>query len=269
MPVLVTHAETSLGAMLVRRLLTLGGEVRAYGHGPSLDRLRAAGAIVATGDPDDEGRLEAAMEQVHTVVHLGPRLLADQLDAVTVSDETVVRAASQAGVRRLIGLSLPGVDPDSSAERDPLRVAMVRFEQQLRGAGIPTVVVRTSLVDSEELRNALAVSGPLRVDPTVAPLRADDLVELLVAVDDARSSAHTGHVVFVADGPHREQLSDYLERIVVRDADGATSLVGRVWRPPGSFPLLEPALEGPWVSEPSAAALDAWDFFGVTPTGPA
>jgi hypothetical protein len=72
MPVLVTSAQHPLARRIALRLLEEGGEVRAYAHGAVAD-LRAAGAIVASGEVDDEGRLEAAMVQVHTVVHVGGR----------------------------------------------------------------------------------------------------------------------------------------------------------------------------------------------------
>lgn len=258
MPVLVTAADSSLGVLTVTRLLDEGGEVRAYcrGTGP-VAQLRAAGAIVAVGDLDDEGRLEAAMAQVHTVLHLAGGLLSASAEEVAYETDVVTTAAVQAGVRRLVALSLPGADASAT---EPLRRAKGMAEASLRSAALPSVVLRTSLVDAPRLRDALAgrrLDGPVLERP-VAPLRADDLVELLVQLDAVRSEAHEGHVVFAADGPTRTTLGGYLELV-------GSSRLGRVYRPSTRDPLLVRALDGPWVHDPSDVVFDAWEFTGVRP----
>ncbi|MFT5222988.1 MAG: hypothetical protein ACI867_001298, partial [Glaciecola sp.] len=102
MPVLVTQADTTLGTALVRRLLATGGQVRAYcSAGGDVAILRAAGAIVAAGDVDDEGRLEAACEQVHTVIHLAGGLLSPSPERIVADAASVANAAGSAGVHRL------------------------------------------------------------------------------------------------------------------------------------------------------------------------
>ncbi|MBW3657821.1 MAG: NAD(P)H-binding protein [Actinobacteria bacterium] len=260
MPVLVTAADSPLGVRTVRRLLEEGGEVRAYcrGTGP-VSQLRAAGAIVATGDLDDEGHLEAAMAQVHTVVHLAGGLLSPSAEAAAYETDVVATAAAQAGVRRLVALSLPGADPGADG---PLRRAKGMAEAALRSAAVPTVVIRTSLVDTPRLRDALAGQRlPERIlARAVAPLRAEDLVELLVQLDAVRSEAHEGHVVFAADGPTTLGLGDYLERVGV-----GSSRVGRSYHAPGGDPLLLPGLDGPWLSAADEQVFDAWSFTGVRP----
>jgi uncharacterized protein YbjT (DUF2867 family) len=260
MPVLVTAADSPLGVRAVTRLLREGGEVRAYcrGTGPVAE-LRAAGAIVAVGDLDDEGHLESAMAQVHTVLHLAGGLLSPGAEPVAYEADVVTTAAVQAGVRRLVALSLPGADPRAD---EPLRRAKGMAEAALRSAALPTVVLRPSLVDAPRLRDALAgrrLPADL-LDRTVAPLRIDDLVELLAQLDAVRSEAHEGHVVFAADGPTRMTLAGYLERVGV-DA----SRLGRTYRPPERDPLLLAGLDGPWVSDVDEAVFDAWEFTGTRP----
>jgi uncharacterized protein YbjT (DUF2867 family) len=261
MPVLVTAADAPLGSLVAARLLQEGGEVRGYcTGGGAVAELRGAGAIIATGDLDDEGRLEAAMADVHTVIHLGGGLHSTDAAAVARDAGVVATAAGQAGIRRLIALSLPGADP---AATEPLRRAKGEAEQVLARTGIPTVVIRTSLVDSGRLRDALAgtpLPGPVR-DRTVAPLRTRDLVEVLAQLDAVRSEAHEGHVVFHADGPTRMSLDDYRERVGLT---APQARVGRTYRPAGAEPLLIDALDGPWVTD-GDAAFDAWRFTGVRP----
>lgn len=264
MPVLVNGADAPLGRRLVTRLLSEGGEVRARvpGSGPTA-ALRRGGAHVAVGPRDDVGLLEAALEQVHTVVHVGGGLLSPSAEAVDAGTRAVVEAASAAGVRRVIALSVAGARVDAG---DPLRRAKARTERDLREAPPPSVVVRLSLVDTPGVRDALAGldPGPDLLERPVAPVRLDDVVALLVALDAARSRATGGHVAFAADGPTTMPLAAYLETSGIGLPGEDARRVGRRYVPPGSAPLLAEALDGPWVNR-DEVLLDAWDFADVSP----
>lgn len=267
MPVLVTGAHRHLQRTVALRLLAEGGEVRGYGSGATAT-LRAAGAFVATGTADDEGRLEAAMEQVHTVVHVGRGLLA-QAPADDVAEARVLTtAATNAGVRRLIVLSVAGADPDAD---DEFRRAKGEVEALVAAAAPPSIVVRTSLVDTPAIRDALATSGlPARAfDVEVAPVAVADLAELVTAFDRARSRSDRGHLVVAADGPVRLAVGDWLERVGV-GRPGRGSMLGRRLADPARSPHLGAALlAGPWVSAPGADVLDGWGFAGLHPAPPA
>jgi uncharacterized protein YbjT (DUF2867 family) len=258
--VFVTAADGALGRRLTVRLLAEGGQVRAYATGSGdVGALRGAGAFVASGDLDDVGLLDAAMTDVHTVVHTIHGVLAGSAAVVEEHGRAVIAAAAAAEVSRLILLSVPGADP---AALDELRRVHGRLEAFARDAPMPTLVVRVSLLDESRLRDALA-SSPSMVaehgDVEVAPVRADDLVEGLVALDAARSEATSGHAVFLADGP-RTTLRGYVERVGV----GGGALVGRVYTPPERVPLLWDSLSTPWVSDRSDGA-DLWEFAGHRP----
>lgn len=264
MPVLVTVDGSSVSHRLVARLLDEGGEVRAYVSRGAGAALRAAGAFVATGDVDDEGRIEAALEQVHTVVHVAADLLAPSVEHVETAARTLVTAAGNAGVRRLIVVGLAGVATLTAGGSDPLRAALARLETTLQGAPIPTVVLRTSLLDTPELRDALASDRPSGdlADVAVAPVRDTDLVELVTAFDGLRSEAHEGHVVFRAEGPARTTLGEHVAALGLTE-----SRVGRTYRPADAHPLLRPALAGPWL-DGASALFDAWEFTGIAPQRP-
>lgn len=258
MPVLVTGAHRWLARRLALRLAGEGGEVRVYGA-TDASALRAAGIRVASGTADDEGRLDAALTDVHTLVHVGPGLLSADPGAIVAEAEVAARAATSAGVRRVIGLSVPGADAEAA---DPLRRAKAAEEAALLAIPAPTVVVRASLVDTRATRDVLATLGAAVGGVVAAPLRPEDLVELVVAFDRARSRAADGALLVAADGPEALTVSDYLERVGVRAA-GRTSLVGRRLLPPDHAAQVTAALTGgPW-SVPTG--LDGWGFAGHRP----
>ncbi len=258
MPVLVTSAQRSLPRRLARRLLDEGGEVRAYAHGDATS-LRAAGAMVATGEVDDEGRLEAAMEQAHTVVHVGGGLLSPDPDALERDADVVATAATNAGVQRVIVLSLPGAASDAA---DPLRRAKGRIEERFATAGPPSIALRVNWVDTAAITDAVLAGGLLgeAEDVVVAPVRSEDLLELVVAFDRARSSAGEGHLVVAADGPERCTLAAHLRR---RDP-APHRLTGRRIPSPPALATLREALHGPWATE-DPVVVDGWDFSGLEP----
>jgi uncharacterized protein YbjT (DUF2867 family) len=174
----------------------------------------------------------------------------------------VARAAAGAGVRRIVALSAPGAAVDAV---DPLRAALGEAERVLAAAPVPTVVVRTSLVDTPAIRDALGTAGlsPQERETLVAPVRAEDVVALVVAFDRLRSSAASGHATFHADGPTALPLGAYLERVGVA-RPGSGSLVGRRALDPGRVPMLLPALRGPWIGS-DLDGPDAWEFTGTLP----
>jgi uncharacterized protein YbjT (DUF2867 family) len=264
-PVLVTSAHRPLARRLAARLLGEGGEVRVMASG-DVSSLRAAGAIVAVGSTDDEGRLEAALAEVHTVVHVGGGLLSRDPAAQVAEAGVVARAATNAGVRRVIALSLPGADTEAT---EPLRRAKGQIEATFAAAAPPSVVLRVSLLDTPAIRDALATGGVRGevADVEVAPVRVADLVELVVAFDRARGDASHGHLVVAADGPATLTVTDYLRRVGVA-GPGRGSLVGRRFADPGRAPLLLGALAGgPWRTE-DPAVLDGWRFAGLEPGAP-
>ncbi|MFA9430341.1 SDR family oxidoreductase [Egicoccus sp. AB-alg2] len=266
MPVLVTGAHRPLPRRIALRLLREGGEVRAFADGDT-SALRTAGAFVATGTPDDEGRLEAALAEVHTVVHVGGGLLGRDADRDVAAAEVMTRAATNAGVRRIIVLSLPGAAPQAD---EPYRRARGRIEELVEHAPSPSIALRVSLLDTPAVRDALATAGlgPRHLDTPVAPVAVDDLVELVAAFDRARSRAGTGHLVVGADGPVRLSLGEWLDRVGVA-RPGRGSLVGRRLADPTRAPLLADAIgAGPWWSAPPAV-LDGWQFAGLHPRPPA
>lgn len=256
MPVLVAPADTPLGVAFVASLRRLGAEVRAYATGAGdVGALRSAGAFVAVGDLDDEGRLDAAMTDAHTVVALHADPLAADAEALDTHLRVFLTAAYKAEVARLVVRSVPR----ASADGDPLRAVCGSIEQALDALPLPTVAVRTSLVDTPALRDAVVSLGASRIDPDVqvATLHPDDVVDALVALDDARSTMAEGHAVFHLQGRPRSLVS-YLDHC-------GAGLVGRVYTPSTKVPLLAASLQTAWSEPDDGETADLMAFAGLSP----
>ncbi len=112
-------------------------------------RLRALGAEIATGDLTDRASLEAAVEDVDTVVTTANaigRLLSGKkdlsIDTVDrVGNAHLVAAAEAAGVSRFVFVSFAGCG-DDVASRAPLAAAKLQTERLLQASPMREVIVR-------------------------------------------------------------------------------------------------------------------------------
>jgi uncharacterized protein YbjT (DUF2867 family) len=214
MPVLVTGAERATGMAALRALLRAGGEVRAYldplrAPDGTVDRLRALGVKTARGTLDDEGFLETALEQVHTVVHAAADVLVPP-EAVLDDAASVLSAAVSAGVRRAVVLSHLGVD---RAAGNAWLEALAEVEDLCVDSPVDTVVLRRALTYGidDELTAALVRSGAAGATPdaTHAPLYLTDLAAAVVAADDRdRADGALPHLVVPLGGPDLTSLGE-------------------------------------------------------------
>jgi len=220
-PVLVTGAETALGRAAVRALRRSGGEVRVYldaevAGDADAEAFRRLGAKTAIGTLDDEGRLETALEQVHTVVHCwgGPLTTpADELDGLA----GVLSAALGAGCRRLVWASHLGADDPAGGA---YLQACADAEALLADATLESIVVRRALTyaPGDELTRRLAAGGAVRPDALHAPLAVADLAAALAQADavDRRGSGSTLALTIELAGPQVRTLAEVASAL--RDA---------------------------------------------------
>lgn len=131
MRVLVTGATGFIGRHVVARLRAEGKTVRALVRTTSKDwkveRLVDLGCEMAEGDVTDIGSLRIAMRDVDAVVHTAAIVRFGKVDADlmhqvnVVGTENVMRAAKQAGVRRVLHVSsiaALGVHHDAEATEE-------------------------------------------------------------------------------------------------------------------------------------------------------
>lgn len=204
-----------VGRALALRLRDEGASVRAYVRRDNL-ALRAAGVHIAIGAIDDVPRLESALTQVHTIVHLVGGLFparAESYDTLNRdSTEAAVLAAHAADVRRFLFLSFPGADAASSNE---FLAAKGKAEGHVVRGGLEYAIFRcTPIVEGLEqtfahLSRARTVHVPGDGTQRTNPVRLDTVVSALVAVD-ARAGAVRG--CWDLGGPEAFTLDALAER---------------------------------------------------------
>jgi uncharacterized protein YbjT (DUF2867 family) len=186
MPVLVTGATGCVGRALVPRLLEAGGQVRVYVR-RDVGEYRALGVKVAIGDADHEGRIESALEQVHTLIHLvGGPIPEKNVDVGWLNLETTevaLRAAENAEVRRILFLSPIGADPSSD---NTYLAAKGRAEAAIASSPLEHAIFRCApiLGAGSALSTLLSRGAPARIrDAKLNPISVSDVAEALIAAD--------------------------------------------------------------------------------------
>jgi uncharacterized protein YbjT (DUF2867 family) len=194
MTVMVTGASGVLGRAIVRALLA-HDEVRATVRRPEAgDALRALGAKVAILPVDEPDELIEILPRVHTVVHLVGGVNQPSDDEIMAANHgsalAAVAAAKEAGVRRVILLSVPGASVD---HEHPFLRAKGLAEEVVVQSGLEHAVVRSShAYGLGGLWFVAAVTGAghgfVVGDGTQrsAPVLVDDVAGVVAAIDDRR-----------------------------------------------------------------------------------
>jgi uncharacterized protein YbjT (DUF2867 family) len=194
MTVMVTGASGLLGRAIVRALAQ-ADEVRATVRRPEAgEPLRLLGAKVAVLPVEEPDELIEILPRVHTIVHLvgGVNQPSDEqiLAANHGSTMAAVAAAKEAGVRRLILLSVPGASVD---HWHPFVRAKALAEEVVVHSGLEHAVLRSS--HAYGLGGLWFASTVMGAEhgfvvgdgrQRVAPVLADDVANVVAAIDDRR-----------------------------------------------------------------------------------
>jgi uncharacterized protein YbjT (DUF2867 family) len=183
-PILVTGGTGTLGRRVVPRLRDAGREVRVLSRGgreDGMDGIEPVTGDLATGDG-----VEAAVDGAEVILHLAGTAKGDEVKAANL-----VRAASQAGARHLVFISVVGADriPVVSAVDRAMFgyfAAKRAAEQVIAGSGLPWTTLRATqfqeslLATVRQLARLPVVPVPSgwRFQPVDAGEVADRLVEL-------------------------------------------------------------------------------------------
>ena len=220
MPVLITGAETAEGRAAARRFRSSAGEVRVFvdeRDTAAAESLRAAGCKVARGTLSDEGHLETAAEQVHTLVHLAGGPMTDPTDVVDDA-ATALSAAIGAGCRRMIWASHVGADdPRGNGYLE----ACAEVEAMLADAPLETIVIRRSLTygPGDPLTAALA-NGAVPTaakESTHQPLYVDDLALVVAEADRVRGGVGDLAIALTLAGPTEVLLGGFADLLTAAE----------------------------------------------------
>jgi len=195
---MVTGASGFIGRALVQRLVATDDQIRcAVRSSERAEELRALGAKVTVGRLDDADLLAEVLRGIATIVHLvgGPNQPSDDELFSTNHRSTLVAldAARAAGVRRFLFVSTPGASPDSKI---PFLRAKGFAEEAVAAAGLDHLILRcthvyglgglwfTAAVQGATASPPVVVGdGSQALAPALAPVFADDVVEVLAAAD--------------------------------------------------------------------------------------
>lgn len=182
-PILVTGGTGTLGRLLVRRLLDADSNVRVLTRqqpGP------IKGVDFVTADLGTAEGLDAAVRGIHTVVHLAGSPKGDEDKA-----RHLVSAASQAGVRHLVYISVVGADRipvTSKLDRSMFGYfeSKLGAERAVMESGIPWTVLRATqfhdlvfmVLQQMAKLPVIPLPSRMRVQPVEAAEVADRLAEL-------------------------------------------------------------------------------------------
>jgi len=196
----VTGGTGTLGRLVVARLRDAGRDVRVLSRHPFKDE----GVESLTGDLATGEGVEAAVRGVEVVVHCAGTAKGDELKA-----RTLVRAASLAGVRHIVFISVVGADAIPMA--DAIDRAMFGYfgskraaEEAISASGIPWTTLHAtqffdlSLVTAQAIAKLPIVPIPagFRFQPVDAAEVADRLVELALGTPAGMVPAIAGPRVY-------------------------------------------------------------------------
>ena len=185
-PILVTGGTGTLGRLVVPRLRDAGGDVRVLSRASGEGR---PGVELVTGDLATGEGIDAAVQGAEVIVHCAGSTKGDEDKA-----RHLVRAASRAGARHLVFISVVGADRipvASGVDRAMFGyfASKLAAERAVAGSGLPWTTLRATQFHDLTLTTVRAMSK-LPVIPVPAGWRfqpvdtgevADRLVELALA----------------------------------------------------------------------------------------
>ena len=177
-PILVTGGTGTLGRLVVARLRDAGCEVRVLSRSTreAEDGIEFMAGDLATG----EG-IEAAVDGAGTIMHLAGGPKSDEDKA-----RNLVRAASRAGTRHLVYISVVGADliPVASRAMFGYFASKRAAERIVADSGLPFTILRATqfhdliLTVAQQMAKLPAV--PLPAGFRVQPVEADEVAARLV-----------------------------------------------------------------------------------------
>lgn len=204
-PILVTGGTGTLGRLVVPRLRDAGCDVRVLSRRSHEDE---DGVEFVTGDLGDDEGIRAAAKGTEIVLHCAGSSKGDEVKA-----RHLVRAASQAGVRHVVNISVVGADRVPTAGR--IDRAMFGYfgsklgaEQAIADSGIPWTTLRATQFHDLMLMTARQMAKmPVVPVPSGFQFQPVDTGEVAARLVDLALGSPAGLVLDIA-GPQVYGMAD-------------------------------------------------------------
>jgi uncharacterized protein YbjT (DUF2867 family) len=202
---LVTGATGNVGGSLARQLHEHGHGVRALVRDPSRAASLPAGIELVTGDLDDPESVTKAVPGVEAIFLM-------QVGPGTGQTKTMIAAAREAGVRRIVLLSSAGAR--LLPLNGPVPTALAAREQVLRESGLDVTYLRPDVFASNALRWRDSIRAGKVTDPD-----GDGVSSVIDPEDIARVAATVltegGHVGkgYLLTGPQALTTGEQVQTI--------------------------------------------------------
>ncbi len=190
--ILVTGGTGFVGSHLIKKMRQEGLSVRAVVRSPAKAiELRDLGVEVVPGDVSDKASLERAVQGIERVVHLvgiiqeapGATFQGVHVDGT----RNLAEAARKAGVRHFLFQSALGTRANAKSQYHRTKW---EAEELVRGSGVPSTVLRPSLIYGPGDQFTIRLSDMIRLSPIlpiigsgsskVQPLFINDAVACIV-----------------------------------------------------------------------------------------
>ena len=155
--ILVTAATAPVGRSIVEQLVAAGRDVRALTRDPTKAGL-PAGAEVGAGDLSNPASLAAAFKDVSAVFLLA---------AVPGFAPAFLKAAKQAGVRRIVFQSSGAVEDDADEQPNDIAAFHHDIERAIRDSGLDWTFLRLEVASADALQWSFDVPGQLKAGNVV------------------------------------------------------------------------------------------------------
>ena len=204
--ILVTAATAPVGRSIVEQLVAMGHPVRALTRDPEKAGLPAETEVVA-GDLSDTESLATAFQDVSAVFLLA---------VVPGFVPPFLKAAKEAGVRRIVFQSSGAVVDSADEQPNPIAAFHYDIERQIRESGMGWTFLRLEVASADalqwafdvpaQIKNGNVVRGPY-AEATGSPIHPADFAAVaIVALTQEEHAGKIYHLTGPASLTHCEEV---------------------------------------------------------------
>jgi uncharacterized protein YbjT (DUF2867 family) len=226
--ILITGATGYIGRHLVARLVEKGERPSVLVRDPrrAASILPAEGVEFVQGDTTNPASLEAAVRSIDTIVHAAfitadhKQSSGNQYEATNVQGTAnLIKAAKDAGVKRIIEISGLGTKPDKPGSYMQGRYLA---EKMLKESGLNWTIIQPSVLFGKDAPFIKGLADLIRTSPVVPligggkvmfqPIYVEDVVTVIIQVLD--DPARTNGKTYTIGGPAYYSFTQVIDALM-------------------------------------------------------